>query len=158
MMRHAKSRFKIATGLSRAAKHPTPFGLTIALVAFGFLIAPVSAEEPGLLTYSIRPSASSSLLILAGSLSIASISGTLTNGPESDANLAAPSQRIEWTPDLTLALSLKPTVPDRLHVPFRKLKLGFGQFFTDDTIGRARTNGAGLDDPWCLFVKLVFRF
>ena len=38
------------------------------------------------------------------------------------------------------------------------LRTGFGQFFKNDTFGRSRTNGAGLQYPECLYVKLSLRF
>jgi len=38
------------------------------------------------------------------------------------------------------------------------LQGGYGQFSTDDKLGRSRINGAGVEDPDCLYVKMSFRF
>ncbi len=35
---------------------------------------------------------------------------------------------------------------------------GFGQFSPDDRLGRSRINGAGVEVPDCLYVKMSFRF
>ena len=39
------------------------------------------------------------------------------------------------------------------------LHSGYGQIFSSpDTIGRSRVNGAGVDDPACLYLKVSFNF
>ncbi len=39
------------------------------------------------------------------------------------------------------------------------LHSGYGQIFNSpDTIGRSRTNGAGIDDPSCLYLKMSLNF
>jgi hypothetical protein len=35
---------------------------------------------------------------------------------------------------------------------------GIGELLPNDRIGRSRTNGAGIQDPACLYVKMTFRF
>lgn len=38
------------------------------------------------------------------------------------------------------------------------LRTGFGRYFRDDPIGRSRTNGAGIEEPDCLYLKMSLRF
>ena len=42
--------------------------------------------------------------------------------------------------------------------PRTKVRPGFGQFFSGETIEPLRTSGAGVDDSRYVFVKLSFRF
>jgi hypothetical protein len=51
-------------------------------------------------------------------------------------------------------------IPPRRTVPlwFYTVRPGIGEMCPNDTIGRSRTNGAGLQDPTCLYLKMVFRF
>jgi hypothetical protein len=41
---------------------------------------------------------------------------------------------------------------------FANLQTGYGSFFPDDSIGRSRTNGAGLVDTDWFYLKMNFRF
>jgi hypothetical protein len=41
---------------------------------------------------------------------------------------------------------------------FSKFEPGIGSYFPDDTIGRSRTSGAGLEENRWIFFKLKFRF
>jgi hypothetical protein len=38
------------------------------------------------------------------------------------------------------------------------LQTGYGELFPGDTLGRARTNGVGIEDPHCLYFKLSLKF
>jgi hypothetical protein len=159
MTRHAKPSVEIATRAQVAGgNHSLSLGFAFALLTFGLLPRPICAEEAGLLTYSLRPEASGSLLMLAESLTVASFSTKVAYDSQLGAPPAARAEQIEWRPDLSLTLALKPTLPGRLQGPFRKLKLGFGQYFPGDSTARFRMNGAGQDDPMCLYFKVVFRF
>ena len=159
MTRHAQPSVEIATRAQVAGGNRSLIlGFAFVLLAFGLLPGPICAEEAGLLTYSLRPEGSGSLLMLAQSLSVASLSSKIASDSPLGAPPAARVERIEWRPDLSLTLALKPTASGRLQAPFRKLKLGFGQYFPGDSTARFRMNGAGQDDPMCLYLKVVFRF
>jgi hypothetical protein len=51
-------------------------------------------------------------------------------------------------------------VPTRFsYQSYAGLQSGYGQVFsTADTIGRSRTNGAGVDDPSCVYLKMSLNF
>jgi hypothetical protein len=38
------------------------------------------------------------------------------------------------------------------------LRTGYGQFLPDDTVGRSRTNGVGIQDPSWLYLKMSLKF
>jgi hypothetical protein len=54
---------------------------------------------------------------------------------------------------------LRKTMPSRFaYHSWAGLRTGWGRYFSPDTFGRSRTNGAGLNDPDFLYVKMSFRF
>ena len=55
---------------------------------------------------------------------------------------------------------LRTRLPTRFsYASWAGLHSGYGQIFSSpDTIGRSRINGAGLNDPACLYLKMSFNF
>jgi hypothetical protein len=102
----------------------------------------------------------------AALLSVASISTNATVQqifplPEdgwSDVSVPGLESRIDLKRDSPVTL-LRKRLPSRNGYPvWAELRTGYGRIFTPDTLGRSRTNGAGLVDPDWLHLKICFRF
>jgi hypothetical protein len=65
-------------------------------------------------------------------------------------------QDLEDDSSITL---FRKTMPSRYaYHSWAGFRTGWGQYFSADTFGRSRTNGAGIDDPDFLYVKMSVRF
>lgn len=102
------------------------------------------------------------------------IGDTLWSAPRHEQSLPAPNQFLSDETPLFNAFQL-PRRPKRLEsealllvhkrIPSRyaydcwaNLRTGYGSFLAEDTIGRSRTNGAGVQDPDFLYIKMSFKF
>jgi len=68
---------------------------------------------------------------------------------------------LDWNSDLTLIRPFEALRVDLFRAgnrKFSKFEPGIGTYFPDDTIGRSRTSGAGLEENRWIFFKFKFRF
>jgi hypothetical protein len=60
--------------------------------------------------------------------------------------------------DSSITLFRQPMSSRFAYRSWAGLRTGWGRYFSPETFGRSRTNGAGINEPDFLYVKMSFRF
>jgi hypothetical protein len=152
----------------RSGKTTAKIAVALLLVAMG---SSLQAEEQV-----DTSSTTTTIFELSRPLKSRWLMGSLLAAPSSDSDLQSNSNNL-WPQDKFTSEIVAHATPRRqvlverslqlIHVKththyaydgWANLQTGYGSFFPDDSIGRSRTNGAGLVDTDWFYLKMSFKF